>query len=127
MENPLRIPDWLLVGVGAAVVGGIGYAIYTTYVNASWPPSADVQQGILNQILAINLAMGGMQPTAAQSTELAASVAELPAIYVAALPAGTTPTVAGYQAWSSANITGYVASGGAAGGYSNQIDQQAQS
>jgi len=99
--------------------------VYTTYQNSSWPPSADVQTGILNQILATNAAIGGLQPTAAESQTLAASVAQLPGMYVAALPVGTSPTVPGYQAWASANITNYVATGGSAGGYSSTITQGA--
>lgn len=95
--------------------------VYTTYQNSSWPPSADVQTGILNQLLATNAGIGGAQPTAAQSTALAASIAQLPGMYVASLPAGTSPTVAGYQAWATANMINYVATGGAAGGYSSTL------
>lgn len=123
-ENPLSTQDWLFIGFGSVVGAGIAYVVYVTYVNQSWPPSADVQQGILNQILSTNMAIGGAQPTAAQSQALADSVAQLPGMYVAALPAGTAPTVAGYQAWASANITNYVAQGGVAGGYAAQIGAQ---
>lgn len=126
-RNPLspQTQQWLLLGLGAVVIGGVGYMVYTTYQNSAWPPSPDVQNGILNQILATNAAIGGAQPTAAQSTELAASVAQLPGMYVAALPAGTSPTVAGYQAWASANVMNYVAQGGATGGYSSTLQQGA--
>jgi hypothetical protein len=118
-RNPLssQTTQWLMVGLGVVVVGGVGYMVYTAYQDSSWPPSASVQQGILDQILSANAAMGGQQPTADQSTTLAASIAQLPAMYVASLPAGTSPTIAGYQAWASANVVNYVATGGSPGGY----------
>jgi hypothetical protein len=126
-RNPLspQAQQWLLLGLGAVVVGGVGWMVYTTYQNSVWPPSADVQNGILNQILATNAGIGGMQPTAAQSTALAASIAQLPAMYVASLPAGTAPSVSGYQTWATANMLNYVASGGAPGGYSSSLQQGA--
>src|SRR5271155_5645293 len=67
-ENPIGTQQWLLIGLGALVIGGIGYVVYATYQSQSWPPSTSVQQGILNQILTGQLAMGGQAPTAAQST-----------------------------------------------------------
>lgn len=126
-RNPIssQVQPWLMIGLGAIVVGGIGYVVYTAYENASWPPSADVQQGILDQILSANVAMGGQSPTADQSTTLAASIAQLPAMYVASLPAGTSPTIAGYQAYVSANVVNYVAQGGAPGGYASTLQAPA--
>lgn len=110
----LTANEWLLVGLGVLVVAGVTYYVYDTTV---WPPSADVQQGVVNQILAANTAMGGQAPTAAQAAALAADVAGMPAQYAASLPTGTTPTVAGYQAWVLGNVSSYVASGGSSGGY----------
>ena len=101
------------------VVGGVGYMIYTQTVE--WPPSVDVQQGVLSQILAANNAMGGQAPTPAQAAALASSVAALPATYAASLPAGTTPTVAGYQVWASGNVMNYIAQGGSAGGFTGAV------
>jgi hypothetical protein len=118
-ENPLSGQQWLLVALGAVVVGGVGYMIYTQTVE--WPPSADVQQGVLSQILAANNAMGGQAPTPAQAAALASSVAALPATYAASLPAGTTPTVAGYQVWASGNVMNYIAQGGSAGGFTGAV------
>jgi hypothetical protein len=126
-KNPLspQAQQWLLLGLGAIVVGGVGYMVYTTSQNASWPPSADIQQGIVNQILSANVSMGGQAPTPAQSAQLAASVAQMPATYAASLPAGTTPTVAGYQTWAMGSVVGYVAQGGVAGGYAGTLPQGA--
>lgn len=120
-ENPLSLSttqQWLLLGFGGVVLGSFGYLFYVAYQSTkSWPPSADVQQGILNQILSANQAMGGQPPSADQSAQLAASVQQAATTYAASLPAGQTPTVAGYQAWMSANVSNYVAQGGASGGF----------
>jgi len=112
--------EWVYVGVGTALGGLAAYLIYE-YLETSWPPSSLVQQGILDQILSTNSAMGGQSPTAAQSAQLSSSIAQAPSAYAASLPAGTAPTVAGYQAWMSANITNYVASGGTSGGFAPTI------
>lgn len=125
-ENP-STQQWLMIGLGAIVVGGIGYMVYTSYQNTSWPPNASVQQGVLDQIFAANSAMGGQAPTAAQSAALASSIQQLPAMYVASLPAGASPTIAGYQAWASANVMNYVAQGGAPGGYVSTLQATASS
>lgn len=126
-ENPISTQQWLMIGLGAVVVAGIGYVVYATYQDTSWPPSASVQQGIVNQILSANTAMGGQVPTAAQSSALAASVQQLPAMYVASLPAGTSPTVAGYQVWASGNVMNYIAQGGAPGGYASTLQASSSS
>lgn len=110
----LTANEWLLVAFGILTVAGVTYYVYDTTV---WPPSADVQQGVVNQILAANTAMGGQAPTAAQAAALAGDVANMPAQYVASLPTGTTPTVAGYQTWVLGNVSSYVASGGNPGGF----------
>lgn len=122
--SSLSTQQWLLVALGAVVVGGVGYTVYTAYQNSAWPPSADVQQGVLNQILMANSTMGGQAPTPAQAQALAVSVAQLPAMYTASLPAGTSPSVQGYQAWASANVMNYVATGGAAGGYASTVSNK---
>lgn len=110
----LTANEWLLVALGILTVAGATYYVYDTMV---WPPSADVQQGVVNQILAANTAMGGQAPTAAQAAALAGDVANMPAQYAASLPTGTTPTVAGYQTWVLGNVSSYVASGGNPGGF----------
>jgi hypothetical protein len=126
-ENPISTQQWLMIGLGAVVVAGVGYVVYTAYQDTSWPPNASVQQGILNQILSANSAMGGQAPTPAQSAALAASLQQLPAMYAASLPAGTSPTIAGYQIWASGNVMNYIAQGGAQGGYASTLQSSSSS
>jgi hypothetical protein len=111
--------NWAMVGLGVLVVGGLGFAAYSYYQGSSWPPSASVQQGVLSQVLAANTAMGGTPPTADDSAQLNAAIAQAPATYAATLPAGASPTVAGYQAWASNWIISYIQGAGSSGGIAN--------
>ncbi len=117
-ENPLSTQEWLLIGLGALVIGGMGYAIYTTY--QSWPPSATVQQGILNQITSAQLAMGGSSPSATQTAQLQAAIAQLPNSYAQSI-SPAQPTVSGYQAYASNWINSYISSSGYPGGIANVL------
>lgn len=120
-KNPLSTTDWLFVaGLGVLAIGG-GYLAYNAYQASSWPPSAGVQQDVLNQILAANTQMGGGTPTAQQVAQLAALLPQASVTYAASLPAGTVPTTAGYQAWMSSRIAQYVAVGGLVGGFAGSL------
>lgn len=64
----------------------------------NWPPTQAQQQALQVQITQL-VAEVGRPLTAAEQTNLSNLLANAPAQYQATLPAGTTPTVAGYQAW----------------------------
>jgi|GEM_PF-4462839 len=84
---------WLLLG---AI--GLG-AYYVIQQQNAWPPSASVQSALQAQIQAQYQQATGQPMTPGLVQQLQQALAEAPATYQATLPAGTTPTVAGYQAW----------------------------
>jgi hypothetical protein len=113
-ENPIDTSEWLMIGLGVLVLGGVGYALYSYAQGISWPPSATVQNGIVNSIMSANSQMGGSAPTAEDSAQLAYIVNNAPAAYAATLPPGTPPTVAGYEAWAPNYVLQQFGSPGAA-------------
>jgi len=97
------------------LLGVLAYLAYTNNANASsWPPSAAVQQGLVNQIAAMASAAGSPMD-ASQLSELATSVNAMPAAYQSTLSAGTQPSTALYQAWVLAQGQQAIAAGGATG------------
>jgi hypothetical protein len=120
-RNPISPSEtnWLLIGLGALAVGGLGYVVYTYWQpsgsGASWSPGASAQQGVVNQVMAANTSMGGTAPTASDMIQLNSILAGAPAAYTASLPAGTTPTAAGYQSWAPNYVLQQFGSPGAQG------------
>jgi len=88
---PLLVLSLLFVG-----------AAYLYASSQSWPPSQEVQAGLAAQMVANYQTATGQPMDAQMQAELALALADAPAHYVAQLPAGTTPTVSGYQAWALA-------------------------
>jgi len=84
---------WLLLGAL-----GLG-AYYVIQQQNAWPPSASVQSALQAQIQAQYQQTTGQPMSAALVQQLQQALAGAPAQYQATLPAGTQPTVAGYQAW----------------------------
>jgi len=77
-------------------------------LDAAWPPSANVQQALVNQISGM-FAQGGAALTSAQQTTLAGYVSAGSIDYAATIPAGSLPTVAGFQGWMLAQAAAAVA------------------
>lgn len=65
----------------------------------NWPPTTAQQQALQAQIGQLVSEVTGQPLTSHQQANLSAVLANAPSQYQTTLPAGTTPTVAGYQAW----------------------------
>jgi hypothetical protein len=102
-ENPLSpaANEWLMIGLGVVVLGGVGLILYNYTQGISWPPSATVQNGVVNSVMSANSQMGGTAPSAEDSAQLASIINNAPAAYAASLPPGSAPTVSGYEAWAT--------------------------
>lgn len=96
------------------VLGVLAYLALASSSTSSWPPSAAVQQGLVNQIAAMASA-AGTPMTASQLSELATSVNAMPAAYQSTLSAGTQPSTSLYQAWVLAKGQQAIQAGGATG------------
>jgi hypothetical protein len=97
------------------VIGLLAYVAYTNSASASaWPPSAAVQQGLVNQIASMSAAAGSPM-SASQLASLASSVNNMPTAYVATLSPGTQPSTALYQSWVLAQGQAAIQAGGASG------------
>lgn len=91
----------LLGGViGYLLVEGAPGAGVATPATASWPPDANVQAGLLAQIEANYQAQFGQPMTSDMISSVSDALATAPGHYVDTLPAGTAPTIPGYQAWA---------------------------
>ena len=66
---------------------------------SNWPPTAAQQQALQVQISQLVLEVTHTALTAQEQSDLQALLANAPAQYQAGLPAGTSPTIAGYSAW----------------------------
>ncbi len=116
-KNPISPSEtnWLLVGLGAMAIGGLGYVVYTYWQSGGFSPSAAVQQGVVNQVMTANANMGGTAPTSSDMAQLNSILAGAPAAYTATLPPGTTPTASGYQSWAPNYVLQQFGSPGAQG------------
>jgi hypothetical protein len=115
---------WLLL----SLVGTGIYLVASSSAN-TWPPSPSVQQGLVNQLAANAQQRTGQTLSAAQVQQIQSAVNSAPSAYLATLPQGTTPTVAGYQAWvlqqGNAAISGGTSLWGQAQQGYGQLQQQA--
>jgi hypothetical protein len=75
------------------------YTQSSSTTSTAWPPTPDVQNGLVAQLSTMYQSATGAAPSPAMVTEIQAAVNGAPAQYQATLPQGQAPTVAGYQAW----------------------------
>jgi hypothetical protein len=103
---------WIGGALAAAYV--VSQSSSQANLDAAWPPSANVQQALVTQISQM-FSASGTQLTSAQQTQLAGYVSSGIAEYAGTIPAGSLPTVAGFQAWMLSEATlaaAYVQAGG---------------
>ena len=86
------------------VAGGLVYLSYQAGQGAqasstNWPPTTAQQQALQTQISQLVSEVTGKNLSATQQQNLTNLLANAPAQYQATLPAGTTATFGGYQAW----------------------------
>jgi hypothetical protein len=111
---------WVLAGLAALV----GYVVLSPSTASAatgapvagnyWPPTSADQAALSAQLVTYATNAEGTAPSAADVATLNQILAAAPAQYVATLPAGTQPTVTGYQAWIMAHYTSYLTATGIA-------------
>jgi len=72
----------------------------------AWPPSPSDQAALASQISGLVAEVSSHPLSALEQAHLKAQLDAAPAEYVATLPQGATPTLAGYQAWILAGAAG---------------------
>ena len=93
------------VGLGALLLIQGSASASPVSSSSSWPPSAAVQQGLVNQFAAMASSTLGRPLTAQEMGNIEAGVAQAPDEYVATLPASApTATIAGYMAWATSQL-----------------------
>lgn len=92
----------------------------------NWPPTTAQQQALQVQISQLVDEVTGQSLTSQEQSNLQLLLANAPAQYQAGLPAGTPPTMAGYQAWVLAGSAAQVAASAQQPPYGSQVSYGSQ-
>jgi hypothetical protein len=113
---------WVLAGLAALV----GYVVLSPSTASAatpggasaggnyWPPTAADQAALSAELVTYATNAIGYAPSSAELANFNAAIAQAPSEYVAQLPPGTQPTVAGYQAWARNTYTSWLTASGTA-------------